>query len=386
MACEFDGVNRVPKKRKDGTVKYYYYHRATKVRLNGEPGSPEFIRSYEDAEAALSGHHCADTFNGLVRIYTGSVEFERKLAIGTQREYRRMLTKAEPKFGTVPIAFLDDPRIRMKFLKWRDVVAKDSGAREADNRLSAISAMLTWAVGRGHIQNNYIKGFTRLYHSDRSDIIWRKEHMQAFLKAAPVELQRAFIIALHTGLREADILSLRWSAYDGEHIRLVPGKGTRQGRRGKSITIKCSTRLRMELDAIERTSEFVLTTKTGRPFTKRYFTKKWEEVTKAAGLDIVSIPGRDEPVSLHFHDLRGTMVTLLAISGSTVPMIASVTAHSLKTVTSILERYIARDPALSNNAIDRFEIAPDIAFVHGLQTGCKPANREPGFEPETSTI
>jgi hypothetical protein len=47
----------------------------------------------------------------LVRSYTTSVEFEQKLAASTQAEYRRMLTKAESEFGTMPIAALDDPRV-----------------------------------------------------------------------------------------------------------------------------------------------------------------------------------------------------------------------------------------------------------------------------------
>jgi hypothetical protein len=77
-----------------------------------------------------------------------SVEFEEKLASSTRAEYKRMLTKAEPEFGNMPIAALDDPRVRRDFLDWREKIARASGQREADNRLSAISAMLTWAVDR----------------------------------------------------------------------------------------------------------------------------------------------------------------------------------------------------------------------------------------------
>ena len=41
---------------------------------------------------------------------------------------------------------------------------------------------------------------------------------------------------------------------------------------------------------------------------------------------------------LHFHDLRGTAVTRLALAGATVPEIASMTGHSLKTVQETLDR------------------------------------------------
>jgi integrase len=136
-----------------------------------------------------------------VRAYTLSIEFEQKLAASTQSEYRRMLTKAELKFGAMPIPVLEDPRIIRDFLEWRETVARASGDREADNRLSSISAMLTWAREHGRLTVNHLKGFRRLYHSDRSEKIWLPEHIEAFMTVAPLELQCALIIALHTGQR-----------------------------------------------------------------------------------------------------------------------------------------------------------------------------------------
>ena len=136
-----------------------------------------------------------------------------------------MLTKAEAEFGDLPIAALDDPRVRREFLDWREKVARTSGEREADNRLSAVSAMLTWAVERGHISANHLRGFKRLYHADRSEIIWLPEHVAAFMKVAPLEMQRALILALHTGQRQGDLLRLPWSAYDGSTDHLAPGQG-----------------------------------------------------------------------------------------------------------------------------------------------------------------
>ena len=95
-------------------------------------------------------------FSSLVRGYTLSVEFTERLAASTQAEYRRMLTAAEAEFGNMPLAALDDPRVRKDFLDWREKVARTSGEREADNRLSAISAMLTWAVDRGQATANHL--------------------------------------------------------------------------------------------------------------------------------------------------------------------------------------------------------------------------------------
>ena len=101
---------------------------------------------------------------------------------------------------------------------------------------------------------------------------------------------------------------------------------------------------------------------------------------------------------LHFHDLRGTTVTLLSESGSTPQQIAAITGHSLKTVHRILERYLARTSGLAEQAIFNWENSPRTKFANQLQTGtchldrlegesqCAIATwlaRPEGFEPPT---
>jgi hypothetical protein len=65
----------------------------------------------------------------------------------------------------------------------------------------------------------------------------------------------------------------------------------------------------------------IMTTPTGRAWTKRYFNEHWTDAAKAAGI-----------TNLHFHDLWGTATTVRAEAGATVPEIAAVTGHSLKHV------------------------------------------------------
>jgi hypothetical protein len=126
------GVHSVNKKLAGGTIKTFHYHRATRIRLDGVPGSPEFIASFAAAEKLISDRHHG-TFNALVRHYSTSIEFEN-LAESTKKEYRRLLTAAESEFGTMPIAALNDPAVRQEFLGWREKVARNSGRREADCR------------------------------------------------------------------------------------------------------------------------------------------------------------------------------------------------------------------------------------------------------------
>jgi integrase len=369
LRVRLPGINTVKKRLSDGSTAVYYYHRATGLRLKGEPRSAEFIESYATAERAVRERRSSANVHSLMRAYTTSIEFEQKLAPATQREYKRMLTQAEREFGEMPLSALDDPRVRKDFLDWRERVARVSGEREADNRLSAISAMLTWAVDRGEVRANYLRGFKRLYHGDRSEIIWLPEHIAAFMDVAPIEMQRALILGLHTGQREGDLLRLAWSSYDGSSIKLRQGKSRRGGKAGPLIEIPCTAALRRMLDGMERVSPLILTTKTGQSFKKRYFARLWEDSMRKAGLESLLLPGSDEPVELHFHDLRGTAVTLLSEAGCTQQQIATITGHSLKTVHRILERYLARTSGLAEEAIFNFENSPRTKFANQLQTG-----------------
>jgi hypothetical protein len=54
----------------------------------------------------------------------------------------------------------------------------------------------------GKVFSNHLAGFRRLHSVDRSDLIWLPERITAFMKVAPIELQRALILALHAGQRQ----------------------------------------------------------------------------------------------------------------------------------------------------------------------------------------
>jgi len=339
------GVFATYKVLTDGTRRKYWYHRIAKKRLRGEPGSPEFIADFAAAEASIrTVSNDTSTFGGLIRQYTLSGEFQKTLAVSTQSEYRRLLTAAEREFADLPFAALEDWRVRDDFLSWRDDVARTSGEREADHRLSAISAMLSWAVSRGRLSANHLKGFKRLYGSDRSDVIWETKDIEAFLSIAPPEMQLALVLALHTGQRQGDIRRMAWSAYDGQRITLRQSKSKRRDQAAKLVVVPCTQALKATLDKAPKRAAVILATKTGRAFKKRYFAAQWDAACKAARIK-----------GLHFHDLRGTTVTMLAEAGCTIPEIASITGHSLRTAQRILEKYLARTSKLAANAIAKFE-------------------------------
>lgn len=355
VRAKLDGINTTHKRLKDGSKRTYFYHRATGQRLTGKPGSAEFVQAYAAAEKLLQDRY-AGTFTNLIREYLFSVKFEG-LADSTKAEYRRMLTKIEARFGDMPLAALQDHRVRRDFTDWHEATARGHGPREADNRMSVLSAVLSWAVRKAIIPQNHATGFERLHSADRSEMIWLPEQIAALEIAAPEEVRRVMVVAYHTGLRQAAILRLCWSNIERDTQGQLWIKPPRTRKR-TPIAIPCTEALQGELEAWERDSAVILKTKTGLPWKSRHFKSEWKKASDAAGIE-----------DLHFHDLRGTAVTMLAEAGCSTAEIASISGHSQRSAQNILDRYLARTRDLAGNAIARLENARRTKFANQLQTG-----------------
>jgi integrase len=305
------------------------------------PGSNEFLTSLAEAEKSQQSRD-AGTLSKLIRDFEKTNQW-RRLAESTKKEYRRVFKFWDGKYGTCPFRALEDKAFRADVIEWHNAFS-ETKPREADNRVSILARVLSWGAMNGPLNKNVLDQFERAYTNDRSDLIWMSEDIEAFLAVAPAEMQFAMVLALHTGQRQADILRLAWNQYDGASIMLRQGKGRRLGRAAPTIRVPCTTALKATLDAAQRRAAIMLTTKTGLAFKKRYFAAQWERTCVAAGI-----------VDLHFHDIRGTTVTLLAEAGCTVPEIAAITGHSLRSAQDIPDKYLARTGKLADSAIAKFE-------------------------------
>jgi integrase len=334
-------INRVIKKLADGSKRVYYYAWKAGPPLCGEPGTPEFIASYNEAIA----HKVVPprgTLLSLMQAYQASGEFQG-LADVTRKGYVWHLKRIEREFGDFPLAGLTDRRTRGIFMAWRDRVAASSGLRLADYSWMVLARVLSWSLDRGLVLANPCTRGGRLHRATRRDNIWSAADEAAFLAAAAPHLHLPLLLALWTGQRQGDLLRLPWSAYNGTHIRL------RQGKTGARVLIPVGAPLKAMLDATVKRSTLVLTNHVGQPWTSHGFQSSWLRATKRAGI-----------VGLTFNDLRGTAVTRLAIAQCTEAEIATITGHSLRDVRSILDlHYLSRDPALAESAIAKLERKAD---------------------------
>jgi integrase len=147
------------------------------------------------------------------------------------------------------------------------------------------------------------------YYPEQSrDYVLSKEEVGRLLDAAGETLRKVILIALNTGLRKGEILSLRWSQVNLDD-RVISFARTKSA---KFLRVPINAVVEGVLVGLERTGDYVFPGRWGRGHladSKQPFNK----ARSAAGLP-----------NLHFHDLRhcaGTYMSAASISTRTIQQI-----------------------------------------------------------------
>lgn len=336
------GLHRVSRKLASGKTNVHYYAWRGGPKMTAVPGTPAFVAEFAALTAERDKpHKHGNTFQDLINAYQQDPVFQN-LSAATRKGYVQRIRRIEEKFGSVPIKVLNDPRIRDDFLAWRTQIAKDSGPREADYRIAVMARILSWAHHHRKILENHLQRPARVHKGSRVEYVWHDEAIDSFRAVAGAHVDLPFTLGLETGQREANILDLRWSNYDGTYMRL------RQTKTGRNVVIPLLAETRSRLDQLRvgrQPHDHICLNSRGEPWTMDGFKSSFGKAKKAAGI-----------TNLTFHDTRGTAVVNLARAGSTVPEIVSITGHSLRDAENILSaHYLSTDRELSDSAIRKLE-------------------------------
>lgn len=349
MRAQLKGVYASKKVLSDGTRATYYFLRGVGAikPLEGDeaepfyPGSRAFMRAYQEANGAPRKARASGTLQAIIDAYLKSQQYV-KLGARTKNDYDAALVKIGARFGIMPLEVIEDPKVRVRFLEWRDEMAVSS-PRQADATFGVLRIVLEWGRDRGHLSHNHATRPKKVYKADRSEKLWLPADVEALRAVADEDVRLAFELALGTGQRKGDLLKLPWSAYDGQRIRF------RQGKRRRLVDMPVTRALKATLDAAPRRAVTILSRK-GRPWTINAFGKpihfdhQWRKTVLAAGRD-----------GLHFHDIRGTTCTELARAGATPSEIAAVLGWTVSTVARMLDTYQAMTASLSDSAVAKLE-------------------------------
>ncbi len=283
VKVELKGIAKV---RAKGQI--YYYAWRGGPRLRGEPGSPEFMDSYNQA---IEDRRTPDKarFRFIVTDYKASGEY-KKLAELTRDQWGKWLDRIADYFGELRIAQFDRPeKIRPLICRWRNRWADTP--RTADYGMQVLSRVVAHAVELGKIAGNPCEGIKHLYSNDRSEIIWTDADVSHIKKTCSAEIANVVDLAGHTGLRLSDLLRLSWSHIGDDAIMLTTSKS----RHRREAIIPLYGALRDILARIPKRAITILTNSRQRPWTADGFGSSFNKAKIDAGMS---------EQDLHFNDLR----------------------------------------------------------------------------------
>lgn len=341
MHVKLKGLTKINKTLASGKRQIYYYAWrggplvADKKDRPLGVDDPEFLRVFAKLTADR-GMPDADTLAALTKLFKDSDDYKSK-SDKTRRAYDRYIRMINAEFGSMPIAAAQQPGARGVFKKWRDSMA--DRRRTADYAWTTLARVLSCAKDDGLIAINVCERGGRLYKADRSDKIWLAKDIAALIAVARPEIQLALMVALWLGQRQGDLLRLRWDDYDGRTVRL------KQGKTGARVIIPVGKTLKISLDAAPRIGDTILVNTRGRAWTEDGFRSSWAAAVRKSGV-----------TGLTFHDIRGTVVTRLALAGCSALQIGAITGHSSRDAAAVMAaNYLGGQVDLAQQAMQKLD-------------------------------
>lgn len=196
--------------------------------------------------------------------------------------------------------------------------------------IATLSHVLTFAMKeRRLIDRNPVGDITRKKESRGRTRFLSDEERAALLGACTKSewpaLQALVLLAISTGARRGELLSLRWADVDMKAGRALVRETKNDEQRTLPLAGKALDALRaLKLQNSAR-SAYVFPAMNGRDEPFEYFDAHWYTALEAASL-----------TDFHFHDLRHTTASMLAAQGCSLLEIADVLGH--KTL-AMVKRY-----------------------------------------------
>ncbi len=280
----------------------YYYHRPTRTRLPGEPGSAEFMAAYAAAEGEKALPAKPGSLGRLIEAYRASPEYAA-LAVETRRDYARVLDWLG-KGKDTPLPAMTSRVV----YGLRDKAFEQHKRRFANYVVQVLSLLFNWGKPRGFVQTNPAEGVAKLRRprgEAKQNRPWQWEELAAVLKETATHpgLRAAVALAAFVGLRQADVLALPWSAVTSRRVTV------RSQKTGMTVRVPMHSMLAAVLETMPQRSPIVVTGQGGAPFTASGFRVELRKVLKRLEAADVIRPG------LTFHGLRHTAGTMLADAG-----------------------------------------------------------------------
>lgn len=356
---EYPGAT--PYTDRHGARRWRFRVRGRSFELGTEYASPEFVRRYEAALAALAGHKI-----GMDRTKPGSINdliiryyplTAGRWSEGTKRTNRAILERFRADHGHRPVASMRPHNMDFILAK---MAATPAAAYNLRKRLIPVFRL---AVKLGWLTVNPAELADPVPYQAGGHHTWSEDEIAKFYAAHQFGsiAHRAMTLLLWTGAARADAVKLGWfsikSTPEGERLQYTRQKTGRM-KNPVLISIPIAPDLRALLDSLPRDAGTFLQTVEGKQRSAKALTGDMRRWCDAAGIPECTP-----------HGLRKAIARRMAEAGAAAHVIGAVTGH--KTLSEV-QRY--------TEAADRDRLgAAGICLISGTNEEQTLANLDPGF-------
>jgi integrase len=238
------------------------------------------------------------------------------------------------------------PRDIDQFKAWRaSTVGPVTVNIELRSLKSAFNTALRWEL----IPRNPCTGVSKLAVPQQAPVYLSPEEFQTLFAALNEEWMKAIVLfAVLTGLRQGEILNLRWTDVDMKRrvvlIQSNPNFKTKLGRR--RVVPLSEAAMRVLEGRPGEHSEGLIFTLNSAPILPSWAQHLFKRAVRRGGLDD----------RLHFHSLRHTFASWLVQGGATLYEVQRLLGHSSPKVTEI---YSHLQPEQLHGTVNRIELHLD---------------------------
>jgi integrase len=276
----------------------------------------------------------SDLFSEVLK-YVGAT-----LEPGTFAIYRITFAHFRKSAGNPPLSTLTPRHIDSYKIERLAAVAPPTVNIELRTLKSAFRMGVRWNM----LRKSPFEGVSLARVPEREPPYYGREEFQRLLDTIREPwLRDVVLFAAVTGMRQGEILSLRWDQVDFQarvaRLRSSASFRTKTGKR-RSVPLG-DTAIRVLRARGSGQGSGIVFTLRGRPLMRRWVTTKLRRYVREIGLDR----------RLNFHSLRSSFASWLALDGVSIYQISKLLGHSDVKITQ--EYYAHLEPAELHDVVDR---------------------------------
>ncbi|MCK6467334.1 MAG: tyrosine-type recombinase/integrase [Candidatus Brocadia sinica] len=242
------------------------------------------------------------------------LEYAPKNSKRTQMHYKTTLGHALPFFGSMKLTSITPKRIaEYKAMRYSKGIKPGTFNLER----AMFSKMFNVAIREWEwLKENPVSKVSRDKENNHRDKWLSVEEERRLLENMPEWLREIVLLALHTGLRQDELLSLTWDRANLLRRTIVIQKSKNGRARTIPLTSVAMGILEEKARIRNLKTALVFTNTIGKKIGKSWVLENFIIARKKAGLD-----------DFHFHDLRHTFATRLAQRGVDLYTISKLLGH-----------------------------------------------------------